>query len=63
MKGLKMIRAFGLLLFVVLGCTVTIGCGGDGKPEPLTPDQEQQLEQQLHEAQQSEAASGMPGEE
>ncbi len=55
-----MIRAFGLVLFVVLGCTITIGCGGDGKPEPLTPEQEKQLEEQLLEAQKSEAATGSP---
>lgn len=53
-------RVFGLLLFVILGSTVLIGCGGDNKPEPLSPDQAQQLEEQLHEAQQTEAATGSP---
>ncbi len=57
-----MLRACGLLLFVVLGCTVMIGCGGDSKPEPLTPEQEQQLEKQLLEAQKAEAATGSPDE-
>ncbi len=55
-----MMRVFGLMLFVVLGCITMIGCGGDGKPEPLTPEQEQQLEEQLLEAQKSEAATGSP---
>ncbi len=30
-----MIRAFALVLLVVLGCTTMIGCGGDGKPKPV----------------------------
>jgi hypothetical protein len=47
----------GLLLFVVLGCTVLVGCGETASPPPLTPDQERELEEQLEQASQDEGES------
>jgi hypothetical protein len=52
-----MMRVIGLLLFVVLGCTVLVGCGETGPPPPLTPDQERELEEQLEQASQDEGES------
>ena len=49
-----MMRVFGLLLFVVFGTAVLVGCGGNDAPPPLTPDQERELEEQLEQATQSE---------
>ena len=51
-----MVRVFGLLLLVVLGCAVPIGCGSTAAPPPLTPEQEQELEKQLEQASHAEGA-------
>ena len=50
-----MMRVFGLLLVVVFGSAVLVGCGQKhDAPPPLTPDQERELEEQLEQASQSE---------
>ncbi len=48
---------YGLLLATVFGLATFSGCGGDSKPEPLTAEQERELERQMEEVQQQEAAA------
>ena len=51
-----MMTRFALLLFVALGGVSLAGCGGDSKPPPLSAEQEKQLDEQLNQAHQDEAA-------
>jgi hypothetical protein len=47
--------AIGLLVLI---CLVASGCQGEpAKPEKLTPDKEQQLQQQLEKSRQAEGAA------
>ena len=47
---------YGLLLMAVFGWATLSGCGGDSKPEKLSAEQERELEQQMQEVQEAEAA-------
>ncbi len=52
-----MMRGFVCWLMVVLSLSVLVGCRRGGTPEPLSPEEEQQFQQQLEDAQRAEGAA------
>jgi len=47
---------FCLLLLAVLGWTTLAGCWGPGPPDPLTSEEERELQQQVQQVQEEEGA-------
>jgi hypothetical protein len=52
-----MLRAVGLVLLVLMGCMILVGCGRTTTAPPLTPEQERELEEQLQRASHAEGAA------
>ena len=48
------------LLLVMICSAVLTGCGGASKPEPLTPEQEQELQKQMEQVEQQERSKLSP---
>jgi len=49
-----------LLLLAVFGWAAFSGCGGTSQPEPLTPEQERELQKRIEQVQEEERAHIAP---